>query len=63
MKTLSAAVRELAFEVRRMRDDQTHEHDKWALQLENAMLRFERRLLSEPQDHLGAGSGQAPAKD
>ena len=41
---LSAAVRELAFEVRRVRENEVHEREKMALRLENALLHFERRL-------------------
>ena len=44
VNSLSTAVRELAFEVRRIRENETHEREKMALRLENALLHFERRL-------------------
>lgn len=43
---LTAAVQELAFEVRRNKENETHEREKLILKLENAMLKFERRLTS-----------------
>ena len=44
VETLSAAVREIAFELRRLHENEQHEREKMALRLENALLRFERRL-------------------
>ena len=40
---LTAVVQELAFEVRRNKENETHEREKLVLKLENAMLKFERR--------------------
>jgi hypothetical protein len=37
-------VQALAFEVRRIDENGAHEREKTALRLENALLRFERRL-------------------
>jgi hypothetical protein len=39
-------VRELAYEVRRSRENESHEREKLMLKLENEFLRFERRLTS-----------------
>ncbi len=44
VRSLSATVRELAYEVRRIRENEAHEREKMALRLENALLHFERRL-------------------
>ena len=44
VETLSGAVRELAFELRRLRENEHHERERMALRLENTLLRFERRL-------------------
>ena len=38
------AVRQLAFEIQRINEREQHEREKLLLQLENAMLRLERRL-------------------
>ncbi len=46
VETLSAAVRELAFELRRLRENEHHERERMALRLENTLLHFERRLQS-----------------
>jgi len=43
---LAAVVQGLAFEVRRNKENETHEREKLLLKLENAMLKFERRLIS-----------------
>ena len=40
----SAAVREVAFELRSLRDEERHEREKLVLRLENALLKFERQL-------------------
>jgi chromosome segregation ATPase len=45
---LSDAVRELAFEIRRVREDDEHEREKMALRLENVLLRFEREMRAAP---------------
>jgi predicted RNase H-like nuclease (RuvC/YqgF family) len=51
LKDLTAVVQRLAFEVQRLRDNEVHEREKMALRLENALLRFERRLPpAPPQD-------------
>jgi hypothetical protein len=34
----------LAYEVRRVQDEEKHEREKLALRLENELLKFERRL-------------------
>jgi predicted RNase H-like nuclease (RuvC/YqgF family) len=41
---LTDVVRELTFEVRRLRENESHERELLTLRLENALLRFERRL-------------------
>jgi hypothetical protein len=46
LKELTAAVQRLAYEIRRVHENEGHEREKMALRLENAMLRFERRLSS-----------------
>ena len=46
MKAVTAAVRDLTFEVRRLRDNEVHEREKIALGVENALLRFERKLIA-----------------
>ena len=57
MKAVAAAVRDLTFEVRRMRADEVHEREKMALGLETALLRFERRLTAgEPAPRATPGS-------
>lgn len=43
---LTAVVQELVFEVRRNKENEAHEREKLVLKLENAMLKFERRLTS-----------------
>jgi predicted nucleic acid-binding Zn-ribbon protein len=44
MEELTATVHRLAYEVRRVNENDAHEREKMALRLENALLRFERRL-------------------
>ncbi len=46
MQTLSTALQDLAFEVRRIREEHQHEREKMILRLENASLRLEQRLLT-----------------
>ncbi len=46
IKTLTAVAQRLEYELRQLREHDAHEREKMALQLENAMLRFERRLMS-----------------
>lgn len=61
VEMLSGVVRELAFELRRLREDEHHEREKMALQLENTALRFERRLLSGDRSRkldVSGGSGE-----
>ena len=41
---LAAAIQRLGFEVQRNRENDQHEREKLLLRLENALLRFERRL-------------------
>ena len=44
LKALSAVVRDLIYEVRGNKRDETHERENMALRLENELLKFERRL-------------------
>lgn len=44
LRDLTAVVERLAHEMRRARENQAHEREKLELRLENALLRFERRL-------------------
>ena len=46
LEQLTATVRDLAYEVRRNKENETHEREKLILKLDNAFLRFERRLTS-----------------
>ena len=46
LEELTAAVRDLAYELRRNKENEMHERDKLLLKLENDLLRFERRLTS-----------------
>lgn len=46
IKELTDAVRRLAYEIHRVGEDDRHEREKLVLQLENEMLKFERRLLT-----------------
>ncbi len=46
MQSLSTALQELVFEVRRIREDHEHEREKMILRLENASLRLEQKLLT-----------------
>lgn len=47
---LTRAVERLAYEIRRVHDEEKHEREKLALRLENEMLKFERRLPSGKED-------------
>lgn len=47
MKVMSAAIERLAYEIRRVSDKDESEREKMRLQLENMLLRFERRLPPE----------------
>lgn len=44
LKALSTVVRDLIYEVRGNKRDETHERETMALRLENELLKFERRL-------------------
>jgi len=44
LKALTAVVQQLAYEVHRQGRDAAHERENLVLRLENALLRFERRL-------------------
>lgn len=44
IKELRQELRTLPYEVRRLAEHDAHEREKLALQLENQLLRFERRL-------------------
>lgn len=50
VKDLTAVVQRLVYEIQRISDRETHERDKMQLQLENQLLRFERRLPSAVKD-------------
>ena len=43
------AMRQLAFELQRINEREQHEREKLVLQLENAILRLERRLPPGPE--------------
>ncbi len=47
LRDLTAVVERLAHEMRRASENQAHEREKLELRLENALLRFERRLGGE----------------
>jgi len=44
IQSMWRAIDALAFEIQRLRETDAHEREKLALQLENALLKFERRL-------------------
>ena len=44
VRQLPAKVEALAFEIERNKQNEQHEREKFALQVENVLLRFERRL-------------------
>ncbi len=46
VQSLSTSLQDLAFEVRRLRDEHQHEQEKMVLRLENASLRLEQKLLA-----------------
>jgi hypothetical protein len=50
VEQLTGVVRELAFELQRVKENEFHEREKMALRLENVLLRFERRLPPARQD-------------
>ncbi len=50
LKELTAAVQQLAFELRRVRENEAHEREKMALRLENILLRSQRGLPPPPGD-------------
>jgi Skp family chaperone for outer membrane proteins len=50
LEQLTASVRDLAYEVRRNKENEAHEREKLILKLDNAFLRFERRLTSGKPD-------------
>lgn len=58
-KQLSEAVRELYFEVRRMRENEVHEREKLVLRLENMLLRSGRGL--PPGDDRDRGKDDNPS--
>lgn len=43
---LTRAVERLAYEIRRVHDEEKHEREMLALRLENELLKFERRLAA-----------------
>lgn len=56
VQTLSEAVRELAFELRRLRENEAHEREKLVLRLENALLHSERSFSKNEPRRLGASA-------
>jgi Skp family chaperone for outer membrane proteins len=50
VKNLTAVVQRLVYEIQRISDRETHERDKMQLQLENQLVRFERRLPPAVKD-------------
>lgn len=44
LKQMAEGLRDIRYEIRRMNDLEQHEREKLMLQLDNALLRFERRL-------------------
>ena len=44
IQSMWRAIDVLTFEIQRLRESDAHEREKLALQLENALLKFERRL-------------------
>lgn len=46
LRNLTAAVERLAYELHRVSEKDDHEREKIELKLDNALLRFERRLSS-----------------
>jgi len=58
LRTLTIAVQQMRFDIDRLREKEADEREKLVLRLENALLRFERRLppgkpetgLLEPTD-------------
>lgn len=54
VQALSLTVQRLAAEVERVRSEDRHEREKLILQLDNTLLRFERRL--PPVKPVGEGS-------
>lgn len=56
VRDLAETVRDLKYKVRQNRADGEHAHEKLLLQLENALLKFERRLPA-------GGSGRSPESE
>jgi len=59
---LTETVRQIAYDARRDRENETHEREKLLLRLEVALLRSERRALTgkaEPKLLLEDGEGQS----
>ena len=48
LQALTLTVQRLAMEMERTRSDERHEREKLVLSLQNALLRFERRLPPAP---------------
>jgi len=46
LEELTTAVQALAYEVRRSKENESHEREKLVLRLENELLRFEQRLIA-----------------
>ena len=51
LKDPTEIVQQLKFEMQRNRENETHEREKLMLRLENALLRFERRLPAGGQEN------------
>ena len=45
LRDLSVAVQQLSFRMDRLEENEAHEREKTLLKLENALLKFERRML------------------
>ena len=64
LKDLTAVVQQLAFQIQRNHDNETHEREKLVLRLENALLRHQQGLLPRtgakirPKNSLNTGTHQ-----
>ncbi len=46
IRDIYSKLERLAYEIQKTREEDRHEREKWALRLENELLKFERRLPS-----------------
>jgi uncharacterized protein YoxC len=58
LRDLTSAVQQLANEIRRVAENDSHEREKLGLQIENEMLRFERRLPDQHKEMTHQGSSE-----